>query len=156
MSHFALVKNGIVEDIIVAEQDFIDNVMKPQTPDGEWIQTSYNTRRGRHYGPDGKTLTGKPGLRGNYAQIGGKYDKDKDVFIPVQPYDDWVLDDDGLDWAPPVPRSSNPKKTAWDAKRKEWFDPLDDNDPITKIRKSYQVSVGPKKNPQAAGRPAKD
>ena len=34
MAHFARVNNGIVEEVIVAEQDFIDNYKcpKPQNP----------------------------------------------------------------------------------------------------------------------------
>jgi len=38
MSHFAKVENGIVTQVIVAEQDFVD------TQEGTWVQTSYNTR----------------------------------------------------------------------------------------------------------------
>ena len=37
MSHFAKVVDGIVETVIVAEQDFIDGL------EGAWVQTSYNT-----------------------------------------------------------------------------------------------------------------
>ena len=37
MSHFAKVEKGIVTQVIVAEQDFID------TQEGTWVQTSYNT-----------------------------------------------------------------------------------------------------------------
>ena len=37
MSHFAKIKNGIVTEVIVAEQDHIN------TLDGQWVQTSYNT-----------------------------------------------------------------------------------------------------------------
>lgn len=75
MSHFAQVKNGIVQQVIVAEQDFIDMLEDKQ----DWIQTSYNTRNGVHYGPDGQP-DGKPALRGNYAWIGGAYDPVKDEF----------------------------------------------------------------------------
>jgi len=46
MAHFAKVENGIVTQVIVAEQEFIDSgaVGDPTT----WIQTSYNTRNGEH------------------------------------------------------------------------------------------------------------
>ena len=39
MSHFAKIENGIVTNVIVAEQDFIDAHCE-----GTWLQTSYNTR----------------------------------------------------------------------------------------------------------------
>ena len=43
MAHFAQIINGNrVGQVIVAEQDFID------TLGGEWVQTSYNTREGKH------------------------------------------------------------------------------------------------------------
>ena len=41
MAHFAKVEDGIVTQVIVADQDFIDNHCT-----GTWIQTSYNTRYG--------------------------------------------------------------------------------------------------------------
>ena len=37
MSHFAKVEDGIVTNVIVAEQSFVDK------QDGTWVQTSYNT-----------------------------------------------------------------------------------------------------------------
>ena len=52
MSHFAKVIDGIVTKVIVAEQDYIDNVES-----GEWVQTSYNTVGGKppeSYPSDGK------------------------------------------------------------------------------------------------------
>ena len=40
MSHFAKVENGVVTQVIVAEQDFIDSAVLGHG----FIQTSYNTR----------------------------------------------------------------------------------------------------------------
>jgi hypothetical protein len=57
MAHYALIEDGVVTNVIVAEQDFID------TQSGTWVQTSYNTQAGVH------TLGGTP-LRKNYAGIG--------------------------------------------------------------------------------------
>ena len=50
MTHFAKVKNGIVTQVIVAEQDVIDSGL---FGDG-WVQTSYNTHGGQH--PEGRPL----------------------------------------------------------------------------------------------------
>jgi len=50
MSHYAKVVTGIVTQVIVAEADFFDTFV--DTSPGEWIQTSYNTRCGVHYGED--------------------------------------------------------------------------------------------------------
>jgi hypothetical protein len=50
MGHFAKVENGKVTQVIVAEQEFINSgaVGSP----AQWVQTSYNTRGGVHYGQD--------------------------------------------------------------------------------------------------------
>ena len=42
MAHYAKVESGVVTNVIVAEQDFID------TMSGTWVQTSYNTQGGVH------------------------------------------------------------------------------------------------------------
>jgi len=80
MSHFAQVVNGIVQQVIVAEQDFIDTLPDKQN----WIQTSYNTIGGRH------TKGGTP-LRGNYAGIGYIYDKEQHDFYEPKPKDGATL-----------------------------------------------------------------
>ena len=59
MTHFACVIDGIVVNVIVAEQDFINTLENPT----HWIQTSYNTRGGVN------ERTGIP-IRKNYAGIG--------------------------------------------------------------------------------------
>ena len=50
MAHFAKVNNGIVEQVIVAEPEFFDTFV--DNSPGQWIQTSYNTRGGKHYDPE--------------------------------------------------------------------------------------------------------
>ena len=46
MAHFAKVKNGIVTNVIVADQDFVDSYIDHEA--GKWLQTSYNTIGGVH------------------------------------------------------------------------------------------------------------
>lgn len=91
MSHFAEVIDGIVQRVIVAEQDFIDSgaVGDP----ANWVQTSYNTHAGTH------GMGGTP-LRKNYAGVGFAYDSTRDAFIPPQPHPAWVLDDPTCTWKP--------------------------------------------------------
>ena len=45
MGHYAKVVNGIVKQVIVADEDFIRN--NPSN-ESQWIQTSYNTRGNVH------------------------------------------------------------------------------------------------------------
>ena len=92
MSHFAKVENGIVTQVIVAEQDVIDSGIFGHG----WVQTSYNTHGGVH-------ANGGTPLRKNYAGIGYTYDEQRDAFIPPQPYPSWILVEDTCLWEAPIP-----------------------------------------------------
>ena len=103
MSHFAKITNGVVEQVIVAKQEFIDSL-----PDADsWVQTSYNTHGGIHYGQDGLP-DGGVALRKNYAGIGFDYDAVRDAFIPPKPYASWLLNESTCMWDAPEPRTDNP------------------------------------------------
>lgn len=118
MSHYAKVVNGVVEQVIVAEQDFIDSTLYPSL----WIQTSYNTRGGVHYDP----TTGKPSadqskaLRMNYAQIGGTYSELRDAFIPIKPYPSWVFVEETCTWKAPVDMPQDGKLYMWEELTVSW------------------------------------
>ena len=100
MSHFAKVLDGKVIQVIVAEPEFFDTFV--DSSPGSWIQTSYNTRGGVHYGANGEPDGGEA-LRGNYAGIGYTYDQANDVFYAPQPYASWMLDQTTWLWSAPVP-----------------------------------------------------
>ena len=113
MAHFARVNKGIVEQVIVAEQDFIDSFVADAP--GEWIQTSYNTRGGVH--SDGGTP-----IRGNYAGVGFTYDSTNDVFYEPKPFDSWTLNESTWLWEAPTAYPDdgdvyrwNESTTSWDA-----------------------------------------
>jgi hypothetical protein len=116
MSHFARVNaQGIVEQVIVAEQDFIDTL-----PDASsWVQTSYNTRGGVH-------TTGGTPLRKNYAGIGYTYDPQRDAFISPKIFNSWVLNEETCLWTPPIPLPDDtgtgdpPKRYLWDEETMSW------------------------------------
>ena len=93
MAHFAKVKNGIVTNVIVAEQEFIDNLVEVEA--GTWVQTSYNTFGGQH------RLGGTP-LRKNFAGIGYTYDQTRDAFILPKPYPSFILNENTCHWEAPV------------------------------------------------------
>jgi hypothetical protein len=110
MSHFARVNAyGIVDQVIVAEQDFIDTL-----PDaGSWVQTSYNTHGGQH-------LLGGTPLRKNYAGIGFKYDVQLDAFIPPKPFNSWALNENTCLWDAPTPMPADGKGYRWDEETTSW------------------------------------
>ena len=119
MSHFAEIIDGRVARVIVAEQDFVD-----QLP-GKWVQTSYNTRGGIHFGPDGEP-DGGVALRSNFAAPGMEYDEVKDEFIVPSPYPSWRINRYGV-WEAPVPMpplmvDGVKKYYVWDESTLSWVD----------------------------------
>ena len=107
MAHYAKIEDGVVTNVIVAEQDFID------TQEETWVQTSYNTHSGVH------TLGGTP-LRKNYAGIGYVYDSEMDAFYAPQPYPSWLLNSDTCRWDSPVDHPNDGKLYSWNEVTTSW------------------------------------
>jgi len=120
MSHFAEVIDGIVTRVIVAEQDFIDSGSMGNA--NNWVQTSYNTRGGKHYASDSNTPDGGVALRKNYAGAGYTYDSTRDAFYTQQPYPSWTLDEDTCIWNAPVAHPDDGKWYSWDEDNTEWVE----------------------------------
>ena len=122
MSHFAKVKDGIVQQVIVAEPDFFQSFV--DTTPGEWIQTSYNTRGGIHYKPDSNEPSEdqSKALRKNFAGIGFSYDRERDAFIPPKPFPSWSLDEFSCLWNPPVEYPNDGKFYNWDETTQSWVE----------------------------------
>jgi hypothetical protein len=110
MSHYAKVENGIVTQVIVAEQDVIDSGLFGSG----WVQTSYNTHAGKH--PQNTPL------RKNYAGVGYTYDANRDAFIPPKPYASWQLDEDTCLWNSPVAMPTDNKMYQWDESTTSWIE----------------------------------
>lgn len=110
MSHFAKVENGVVTQVIVAEQDVIDSGLFGSG----WVQTSYNTYAGQH--PEGRPL------RKNFAGIGYRYDADRDAFFTPQPFASWTLDEETCLWNAPVPMPQDGKRYTWDEATTNWIE----------------------------------
>ena len=98
---FAKVKYGIVIDVIVADQDFMDNFI--DTSAGTWIETK----------EDGS-------IRKNYAGIGYTYDETKNAFIPPQPYESWVLNNTTFQWEAPATYPNDGELYNWNETSKAW------------------------------------
>ena len=110
MSHFAQIQNGIVTQVIVAEQDVIDS----GSFGTGWVKTSYNTHGGQH--PESRPL------RKNYAGIGYTYDTGRDAFIPPKPYASWTLDETTCLWNPSIPMPQDDKPYTWDEATTSWVE----------------------------------
>ena len=101
MTYFAKVVDGVVTNVIAADQDFIDNLLE-DTP-SRWIETF----------KDGSK-------RKNYAGIGFTYDMGRDAFIPPQPFASWTLDEDTCQWKSPVTYPDDGIRYIWDEDKKSW------------------------------------
>jgi len=97
MSHFAKVESGIVTEVIVAEQEYINTLR------GTWIQTSYNSN-----------------IRKNFAGVGHIYDSEKDVFYAQKPYPSWILNNTTCKWEAPSKQPSDGKVYEWDEDTTKW------------------------------------
>lgn len=113
MAHFAKIENNIVTQVIVADtQEWCESNLG-----GEWLQTSYNTYGGKH------TLGGTP-FRKNYAGVGYTYDRERDAFIPPQPYPSWTLNEETCLWESPIPYPEDGGLYNWDEEKVAWVEKI--------------------------------
>ena len=111
MSHFAEIKDGIVVNVIVIDQETL-NLGHWGDP-SEWIQTSYNTHGNVH-------ATGGTPLHKNYAGIG--YTWDGTGFAPPQPYPSWTKNTSTYLWEAPTPMPTDGKMYTWNEETKAWVE----------------------------------
>ena len=111
MAHWAKVVDGVVTQVNVVEDEFLQN--NPDRYTGTWIKTSYNTIGNVH------TLGGEP-LHKNYAGIG--YTWDGTGFAAPQPYASWTLDADTYLWNAPTPMPEDGKRYGWDEATTSWVE----------------------------------
>jgi hypothetical protein len=106
MAHWAEIdENSIVLRVTVGSNDepdegyqwLVDNL------GGTWVQTSYNGS-----------------IRKNFAGIGYTYDEARDAFIPPQPFNSWVLDEDTCLWEAPLPYPEDGGSYTWNEELFAW------------------------------------
>ena len=124
MGHFARVENGIVQEVIVAEQEFIDNLVYDKP--GEFVKASYNTRGGVHYLPGTSTPSDdqSKALRYNYPGLGWIYSKEADAFYEPKPFSSWTLDTSTYRWISPISKPTDDNIYTWNEENQSW-------DPVT-------------------------
>jgi len=126
MAHYVEIGYGdIVTDIFVGrdEDDLAPGVDDWETyysrPGFLVKRTSYNTRGGVHYTDGEQSADQTKAFRKNYAGIGYTYDEERDAFIPPQPYESWVINEDTCLWDAPVPMPEGGTYT-WNEELQEW------------------------------------
>ena len=138
MAHFAQLdsNNHVVQVIVLDNNDILDEngdesealglaFCRNHIGDNSsvWKQTHYSAVEGK-------------GTRGNYAGVGYTYDRDKDAFVPPQPYPSFVLNETTQRYEPPIPYptglNGGPQRFIWDEEHYqeygEWFDRWDTSD----------------------------
>lgn len=114
MAHFAQIDAGgiVVRVVSVANAVLMDNGVESEQRGvtflqslygGDWVQTSYNRTRRKHF-----------------AGVGYRYDSSRDAFIQPRPYQSWTLDESTCTWKPPVPAPNDGKPHAWDEAGQRW------------------------------------
>ena len=116
MAHFALIKDTIVQQVIVVgNADLTNNEGNEQEAlgvafchslfgtDGTWMQTSYNGN-----------------IRKNFAGIGHTYDLTRNAFIAPKPYASWVLNESTCRWEAPTPYPDDDNVYTWDESTTAW------------------------------------
>lgn len=113
MAHWAHLTNGIVDQVIVIDEETL--ALGYWGNPNEWKQTSYNTYGGVHI------LGGTP-FRKNYAGVGFSYDEQRDAFIPPKPFASWSLNETSCLWNAPIPAPTDGKIYRWDETTLSWIE----------------------------------
>jgi hypothetical protein len=116
MAHFAELNNTNVvkQVIVVANEEVLDNGVESEAKgvafckllfgsNTNWKQTSYNGN-----------------FRKNYAGIGYTYDSVLDAFIPLKPFESWVLNEETCQWEAPIARPSDSNGYRWNEELLSW------------------------------------
>ena len=127
MASFAKIENKIV----IAVHSVVNEVLKDSNgieqeqlginflktlynePNSVWLQTSYNTRGGVH------SNNGTP-FRKNFAGIGYQYDSQRDAFIPIKPYQSWILNEQTCSWEAPILYPNDGQIYSWNEENQNW------------------------------------
>ena len=141
MAHFALLdeNNKVLDIIVVGNEHLLDKDGNESEAHGKswcekfwhrrtgdvgsnWIQTSYNTRGGKHYQSDGSLSSDQSkALRVNSAFINGHYDSTKDAFIPPLIFKGWVLNETTCNYEPPTEDPTTGTDVyEWDNDSEDW------------------------------------
>lgn len=119
MAHYAFINpntNKVVEVITGRDETDTENLPEGFSSWEDYYETkrdglickrtSYNTFANEH-------VNEGTAFRGNYANIGGIYDSDNDVFYRSQPFGSWTLDTSTWQWVSPVPYPTDGNIYIW-------------------------------------------
>jgi hypothetical protein len=110
MAHYAFLdENNVVTEVIagIDETELIEG-LHPET----W----YGNFRGQVC----KRTSYHGNIRKNYAGIGYTYDEERDAFIPIKPFESWILNEDTCQWEPPIAYPEGDGIYSWNEETTSW------------------------------------
>jgi hypothetical protein len=137
MAHFAKLdeNNVVLEVLVVANEDILDqdsneseqagiNFLQSLTGHSNWKKTSYNTKFGKYFLPDGTEAPEEmqdKAFRGNFGSPGAVYDPELDVFFPIKEEHqlNWIKDTVKICWKPPI-ECPDPTRYWWNVEQSQW------------------------------------
>jgi hypothetical protein len=115
MAHFAEIglNNQVVGVIVVHNNELLnENGVEQESLGvkfcrnlfgGTWLQSSYNGN-----------------IRKNFAGISFNYDTDRDAFIPLKPFNSWLLNEESCLWEAPVAMPNDNNRYYWNEEINNW------------------------------------
>jgi hypothetical protein len=108
MAHFAeLDENDVVVRVLVVPDNQEHRGHEFLSGDlnlgGIWVQTSYNAT-----------------IRKNFAGIGMTFDRKRDAFIGIKPYESWKLNEETCLWEAPTPYPTDGVIYEWNETDTDW------------------------------------
>ena len=135
MAHFVKLddNNIVVDGYVIHNNELKDNEGNEQEilgikfcvklfGEGNYKQTSYNTRKGIYYESDLIIAEDQSkAFRKNYAGLGWTYDETRDAFISYKPYPSWILNENSCWWEAPIPQPDDGLFYFWDEETTSWI-----------------------------------
>jgi hypothetical protein len=117
MAHFARLDNinNVISVEVVNNEVITDSEGNEQEHLGIEFLTHLNGGIGWY-----KQTSYNGNLRKNYAGKGFTYDSTRDAFIPPQPYNSWIINEDTCLWEASVPYPTDDVGYAWDESTTNW------------------------------------
>ena len=112
MAHYAFLDENLIVTEVITGKD------ETETIEGLDTETWYGNYRGQVC----KRTSYNNRIRGVYAGIGFNYDELLDVFIPLKPFESWVLNENTYQWETPLPYPTDGKDYLWDEVTISWIE----------------------------------
>jgi hypothetical protein len=110
MAHYAFLdSNNIVTEVITG-------IDETELIEGLDTETWYGNFRGQVC----KRTSYNGNIRKNYAGMGYTFNEELDAFIPLKPFDSWILDEATATWQPPTPMPEG--NYMWDEETLSWLE----------------------------------